>query len=188
MEPQRRHIVPYDSGHGSEHIVRVGDEPIDLISRAYDALDQGILVVTEEGLISHYNSAYAQLRNIGAGELVGQPLEILDRRNSITAYLRTGKIPPMKSVDFEQRRNKETVVPIRESGRLLGSMVLVTPTTASSEIGSRRRTVNAKTPWTAMYAMDDIVGESPAMQYARQLALSAARSIRRYYCWRKRQR
>jgi transcriptional regulator with PAS, ATPase and Fis domain len=34
---------------------------------------------------------------------------------------------------------------------------------------------HAKTPWTARYDVDDIVGESPAIQYARQLALSAAR-------------
>ncbi len=176
MEPQRRHVVPYDLDYDAERIARVGDEPIDLILRAYDALDQGILVVTEDGLISHYNAAYAQLRNIEAGNLVGKHLEVLDRRNSITAYLRTGKIPPVKSVDFEQRRNKETVVPIREGGRLLGSMVLVTPVNAGpSDTSSRRRMVNAKTPWTAMYAMDDIVGDSPAMQYARQLALSAAR-------------
>ncbi|ETX06387.1 MAG: hypothetical protein ETSY2_17405 [Candidatus Entotheonella gemina] len=183
MEPQRspaephdnrasRHVVPYESAT----VVRVGDEPIDLIFRAYDALDQGILVVSEEGLISHYNAAYAQLRNIGTTELLGKPLELLDRRNSITAYLRTGKMPQLKSVDHEQRRNRETVVPIREDGRLLGSMVLVTPFSASpTEASQRRRTVNAKSPWTALYAVHDIVGESPAIQYARQLALSSAR-------------
>jgi transcriptional regulator with PAS, ATPase and Fis domain len=182
--------MPDDSGvdrgshdhpsHGAKsrdsHIAWVGDEPIDLISRAYDALDQGILVVSHDGLISHYNAAYAHLRNISADELLGKPLELLDRRNSITAYLRTGKLPLAKPVDFEQRRNQETVVPIREGGRLLGSMVLVTPTTAlPTDASQRRRAVNAKSPWTALYAVDDIVGDSPAMQYARQLALSAAR-------------
>lgn len=171
-----QHIVSHASGSGANAIVRVGDEPIDLISRAYDALDQGILVVSEDGRISHYNAAYAQLRNIGATELLGKPLELLDRRHSITAYLRTGKMPSVKSVDYEQRRNRETVIPIREDGRLLGSMVLITPFSASStDASQRRRTVNAKSPWTALYAVDDIVGESPAIQYARQLALSASR-------------
>lgn len=171
-----RHVVPYESESVINPAVRVGDEPIDLISWAYDALDQGILVVSEDGLISHYNAAYAQLRNIGVTELLGKPLALLDRRHSITAYLRTGKMPQVKSVDYEQRRNRETVVPIREDGRLLGSMVLVTPFSASpTETSQRRRTVNAKSPWTALYAVDDIVGESPAIQYARQLALSAAR-------------
>ena len=171
-----QHPVPNPSGSHANAIVRIGDEPIDLISRAYDALDQGILVVSQDGLISHYNAAYAQLRNIGTVELLGKPLEILDRRHSITAYLRTGKMPAVKSMDFEQRRNRETVVPIREDGRLLGSMVLVTPFSASpTDASQRRRTVNAKSPWTALYAIDDIVGESPAIQYARQLVLSAAR-------------
>ena len=67
-------------------------------------------------------------------------------------------------------------MPIREGGRLLGSMVLVTPVMSlPTDASQRRRAVNAKSPWTALYAVDDIVGDSPAMQYARQLALSAAR-------------
>jgi transcriptional regulator with PAS, ATPase and Fis domain len=170
------HLGPYKAESKANHIVRVGDEAIDLLSRAYDALDQGILVVSQDGLITHYNAAYAQLRNIGATELFGKPLELLDRRNTITAYLRTGKAPSVKPVDFEQRRNRETVIPIREDGRLLGSMVLVTPATASpAETSQRRRTLHASTPWTALYGVDDIIGTSPAMQNARQLALSAAR-------------
>jgi transcriptional regulator with PAS, ATPase and Fis domain len=44
-----------------------------------------------------------------------------------------------------------------------------------SDASQRRRTVNAKSPWTALYAVDDIVGDSPAIAYARQLAMSAAR-------------
>jgi len=187
MEPQRspteprddlasRHVVPYEPGSNANPIVRVGDEPVDLISRAYDALDQGILVISQDRLISHYNATYAQLRNIGMTELIGKPLALLDRRNSITAYLQTGKMPQVKSVDFEQRRNRETVVPIREDGRLLGSMVLVTPFSASpTDASQRRRTINAKSPWTALYAVDDIIGDSPAIHYARQLAMSAAR-------------
>ena len=187
MEPQRPHtdlrdhrlsrpIVSSESGSDANRVVRIGSEPIDLILRAYDELDQGILIVTQDGLISHYNAAYANLRNIRIDELLGKPIELLDRRNSIIAHLRTGKMPPLHSVDFEQRRNRETVVPIREDGRLLGSMVLVTPFSASStDATPLRRMAHAKTPWTALYEVDDIVGESPAIQYARQLALSAAR-------------
>jgi transcriptional regulator with PAS, ATPase and Fis domain len=170
------HIGPYKSESNANHTVRVGDAFIDLLSRAYDALDQGILVVSQDGLITHYNAAYAQLRNIGTTELFGKPLALLDRRNTIAAYLRTGKAPSVKPVDFEQRRNRETVIPIRVDGRLLGSMVLVTPATVSpADASQRRRTLQANNPWTALYGVDDIVGESPAMQHARQLALSAAR-------------
>lgn len=187
MAPQRPHtdlrdhrpsrpIVPSESGSDANRVVRIGSEPIDLILRAYDELDQGILIIAQNGLISHYNAAYAHLRNIRMDELLGKPIELLDRRNSIIAHLRTGKMPPPHSVDFEQRRNRETVVPIREDGRLLGSMVLVTPFSApSTDASPFRRMAHAKTPWTALYEVDDIIGESPAIQYARQLAMSAAR-------------
>ncbi len=178
--PSTQHTGPHagDTPRNPRHIVQVGDEPLDLIFRAYDALDQGILVIAQTGRISHYNATYAQLRNIDIGAMVGEPLENLDRRNSIQAFLITGKIPPVKPVDFEQRRNRETVVPIRADGRLLGSMVLVTLATTTSHDGTpgtRRRMVSAKTPWTAQYTITDIVGESRALQYARQLAVNAAR-------------
>ena len=163
--------------HRAPHSLSIGDEQLDLLLRAYDALDQGILVVSKEGLITHYNAAYAQLRNIAVDAMLGQPLEQLDRRHSIQAFLRTGKVPSLKSVEYEQRLNQETVVPIRVDGRMLGSLVLVNLAALANQetASSRRRLVGAKTPWTAQYSIADIVGESPALQYARQMAMNAAR-------------
>ena len=91
MEHARPLSDSYTSAQGMPHAVRVGDEPLDLLLRAYDALDQGILVVSKEGRIIHYNSAYAQLRDIGVDAALGQPLETIDRRHSIQAFLQTGK-------------------------------------------------------------------------------------------------
>lgn len=165
------------SALGMLDAVQVGDEPLDLLLRAYDALDQGMLVVSKEGRIIHYNSAYAQLRDISGEAVIGRPLETIDRRQSLQVFLQTGKFPSIKSVKHEQRRNLESVLPIQANGRMLGSLVMVTPPSlVSSDVDpGRRRSVGIKMPWTVQYSIEDIVGESPVLQYARKLAMSAAR-------------
>ncbi len=77
------------------------DEPADLILRAYDALSMAIMVVSHDGIIHHYNTAYATLRNITPGEMVGSPVAQLDRRESIKAFLDSGVLPSTKPTDLE---------------------------------------------------------------------------------------
>jgi transcriptional regulator with PAS, ATPase and Fis domain len=156
------------------------DGSTDLILRAYDALNMGILVVSHEGIVHHYNAAYAQLRSIAPDEMVGRPVTKLDRRDSIKTFLESGTPPLVKSTDFDLRRNQESFIPIQEGRQLLGCIVLVTPVSGmglGSAADSRRRSLgrgSSTTPWTAQYTFDDIVGHSPALIHARDIARHAA--------------
>ena len=155
------------------------NEPTDLILRAYDALNMAIMVVSHDGIIHHYNTAYATLRNITPGEMVGSPVAKLDRRESIKAFLDSGVLPSTKSMALELRYNQETVVPIHDAGQFLGCIVLVTPATDRSHglTPSRRRHLHRggqATLWTAQYTFADILGNSPAFVHARELAMHAA--------------
>ena len=157
---------------------QVLDGQTDLILRAYDALNLGILVVSHEGIIHHYNAAYAQLRNISPDEMIGYPVAKIDRRETIKAFLQSGILPSVKSPDFELRRNQETFLPIQEDDHLLGCIVLVTPASErlyGSLAGPRKRSLNRSTPWTALYTFEDIIGHSPSLVCARELAQHAAR-------------
>src|SRR5262245_17811088 len=95
-------------------------DPTNLVLRAYDAMHMGILVVSKEGIIRHYNSTYAQLRRIPSERLIGRSVTELDRRQSIRAFLETGMPQSERAIDSEMRRNQETYVPIQEDGHLLG--------------------------------------------------------------------
>jgi transcriptional regulator with PAS, ATPase and Fis domain len=157
------------------------DQSMGLILRSYDALNMGILVVSHEGIVHHYNSTYAELRNIALGEMVGHPVATLDRRESIGSFLRSGALPPAKPADLDLRRNQETLLPIQEEGQMLGCIVLVTPLSEGFHAvvqGSRRRSLskeNGATPWSAQYTFADIVGDSQTLVYARELAMHAAK-------------
>jgi transcriptional regulator with PAS, ATPase and Fis domain len=154
-------------------------EPADLMLRAYEAMNLGILVVSHQGIISHYNTMYAQLRRIPPGALIGRSVAELDRRESIRTFLETGVSQPDKLLGFDMRRNQERFVPIQEGDQLLGCIVIVTPATdrlSDAAPGMRRRTLTkiSNTPWTAQYSLEDIIGDSPAMVRSRELALRAA--------------
>ncbi len=154
-------------------------ESMDLLLRAYDAMDMGILVVSHDGLIHHYNTAYAELRHIVLNEMVGHPVAKIDRRESIQAFLLSGAFPSVKSPSFDLRRNQETLVPIKKEGELLGCIVLVTPASQhlqGSGHSSRRRALSkgSTAGWMADYTFDDIIGNSPTLVHARELAENAA--------------
>jgi transcriptional regulator with PAS, ATPase and Fis domain len=152
--------------------------PANLVLRAYDAMHLGILVVSREGIIQHYNAAYAQLRHIPSNTMIGRSIAELDRRQSIRAFLETGTPRPERAIEMEMRRNQETLVPIQEGGQFLGCIVLVTPATdrlSSAALGTRRRTLSKRqTAWTAQYSFADIVGHSPTLVQARALGMRAA--------------
>ena len=187
MEQERSGSAPYaetsrhrwqdSAATNGLHGISELPESTALALRAYDALNMGLLVVSHEGVISHYNSAYAQLRNIPLGTMIGQSVAALDRRETIRAFLESGTPRPEKVMDFDMRRNQETLIPIQEGRHMLGCIVVVhtlhepLPVVAA---GGRRRPTRSSTPWAAQYSVADIVGDSSALVRARELALQAA--------------
>ncbi len=198
MEQERSGSAPYaessrhrwqdsDAANGLHGMSEL-PEPTALALRAYDALNMGLLVVSHEGVISHYNSAYAQLRNIPLGTMIGQSVAALDRRETIRAFLESGTPRPEKAMDFDMRRNQETLIPIQEGRHMLGCIVVVhtlhepLPVAAA---GGRRRPTRSSTPWAAQYSVADIVGDSAALVRARELACRQLPSTHLSCYWEK---
>lgn len=160
----------------------VASELARLISGTCNALEQGLIIVSKEGKTCYYNAAYSRLRHIYESEMIGTLFEDFDRRKGLRQLLQTGTLPEELPVILEQRRNRETYIPIREEGKLLGVAILLTPV---DEISKRAVTRNdRRTPgnrggdpiWTAQYTFADIIGESPALVQANELAAQAAQA------------
>src|SRR5262245_39590832 len=113
-----------------------GAEIGSLLQQATDALDLGLLVLAPTGRIVYYNRAYARLRGLAPGALLGQPVEALDRRRRVRELLRTGTLPPERGFHDERRTHRETIVPLWEAGRLRGVVVAVSPVLLSIESGA----------------------------------------------------
>lgn len=157
-----------------------GPEIGSLLQQAIDALDLGLLVLAPTGRIVYYNRAYARLRGLAPGALLGQPVEALDRRRRVRELLRTGTLPPDRGIPDERRIHQETIVPLWEGGRLRGVVVAVSPIQPRIESGAedgRRRALSSshhECPWMVRYTFADIIGHSPSLVQARELARQAA--------------
>jgi transcriptional regulator with PAS, ATPase and Fis domain len=157
-----------------------GPELGNMLQQAVDALDLGILVLAPTGRIMYYNKAYARLRSLAPGALLGHPVEALDRRRRVRELLRTGTLPPERATSDDRRIHQETIIPLWEGGRLRGVVVVVSPIAVRAESGNdegRRRALppgSHDSPWPARYTFADIIGHSPALVQARELARQAA--------------
>ncbi|GIX45885.1 MAG: sigma-54-dependent Fis family transcriptional regulator [Candidatus Tectimicrobiota bacterium] len=154
-------------------------DPTALILHAYDVLNHGLLVVSQAGEISYYNQTYARLRHLVPGELVGHRLEEIDRRRRLRTLLHTGSLPEEEPAGLDLRRNEEVIVPVYEAGQLVGAVVVVVPQAEPGSVvlpAARPRSRSSASPWAAQYTFADLIGQSPALQRARDLALRAARS------------
>src|ERR671919_1907523 len=157
-----------------------GPEIGGVLQQAMDALDLGLLVLAPTGRIVYYNRTCARLRGLAPGALLGHPVEALDRRRRVRELLRTGTLPPDRGSSDERRIHQETIVPLWEGGRLQGVVVVVSPIQARVESTgeeTRRRTLGPgshDSAWPARYTFADIIGHSPALVQARELARQAA--------------
>lgn len=77
-----------------------------------DTLDRGVLIISKAGRVLYYNAVYARLRHITPGQMIGRPLEELDRRGAVRELLRLGTLPPEKAVADDRRMNTETLVAV----------------------------------------------------------------------------
>lgn len=160
-----------------------GAEIGSMLQQAIDTLDLGLLVLAPTGRIVYYNRTYARLRGLAPGVLLDQPVEALDRRRRVRDLLRTGTLPPERGMTDERRTHRETIMPLWEGGRLRGVVVIVSPIQSRFEFAaeeSRRRPPGTgnqghhECPWAARYTFADIIGHSPSLVQARELARQAA--------------
>lgn len=162
-------------------LLRMPVIPEELVLAALDASDQGILIISKDARIIYHNAAYARLRQIPSGQMVGHPLEELDCRRDVRELLQSGSLPPDKTVVIERRMHKESLVPVTNGqGDLLGVIVVMTPVNETARVTAR---VTARRPggqvegepiWSAQFTFADIIGESPALVQAKELAVKAA--------------
>jgi len=152
-----------------------------LVLATCDDSDLGILIISKQGKISYYNDAYARLRRIPPGQLIGHSLDEIDRRKGVRVLLRSGTLPRITPVDIECRKNRETIIPINEEWQPMGAVVVVMPPAEMSKnavaVTGRRALGNAEGKliiWPAQYTFADIVGNSRGLTQARELALKAA--------------
>jgi transcriptional regulator with PAS, ATPase and Fis domain len=146
---------------------------------AFDSLNMGILVCSTDAKVCCYNEVFGRLRGIGPDEMIGHPVEEVYSRRRLRMLLQSAPPPREEPTLSERRKHRDVLVPIQQDGVLLGGVVVVQP--VSNDLPKKTRSpapanVGGESNWPYQYTLADIIGRSPEILRARELALQAAQA------------
>lgn len=170
-----------DSGEQASVLSGLLTSQWQLMVRALDCLEQGILILAHNGSVLYYNAAYLRLRAIPSSRIVEYVREELDGRRDLQALLRAGTLACDKTAVVERQLRKEGLMVIRDAvGALQGVIVSVLPPAGTGrpvDRGTSRRVTSkleGDPRWLTRCSFADIIGVSPGLTQAKELALRAA--------------
>ncbi len=143
----------------------------------FDALNVGILVCSRDAKVCWYNDVYSRLRGIGPSEMIGRPIDEVYSRKRLRTLLQSAALPPEEPAAHDRRKHRDILVPIQQEGQLLGAAVVVKPGSGDVVKDTRSGGLGApggESTWPFRYTFADIIGRSPELVRARELALQAA--------------
>lgn len=141
------------------------------------AIDSGIIMFNNLGMISQYNNRACQILNLPPDSLHKENIaNIIDLSNST--------LNPFEMTQDIQNREASLVtykgerIPLylslslikNESGQRLGTVLVI------SELKKIHKLVNRSSGFTATYTFDSIMGQAPAIVAAKEVAKAAAQS------------
>lgn len=155
------------------HMEEIKRERLDAVVQT---LSEGVVAVDADERIETLNPAMVALLGVAEEWAVGRRLSELVPTLSLAEVLKTG----------EARRDQvETVggktlvtqrLPIMEQGRQAGAVLTFQDAGRIERADRQLRTLSQRRQFRARYTFDDLVGESPAMQAAREFAVLYATS------------
>ncbi len=164
------------------------DDLVSLVSLISDTIFSGIIVCDCDSKILYMNRFYAHLMGIRAGEAAGKDIRVFFPLSRVPTVLKTGqselwaRCTLRSEIDYVVNR-----IPIKKDGQTVG-VILQTAFKRFSEVNDlmkRLKSIEERmlrykkgldSMLSATYTFDSIVGESPEIQAARDLAHKYART------------
>lgn len=134
-----------------------------------NSLDEGIVCVNEQGLVTLINKTARRLLNVSRSEVLNRPaaeaLPCLPFADWGTTGYGSPRLLNIRGTDFGA-----VLSPLLLEGETLGSFLTLMPFRASEQLQNSLRLQMTRKSHTATYHFDDIVGSSPAIRRVRDLA------------------
>lgn len=166
------------------------------IEKILDYLDEGVHIIDRNGNIVFYNRAAERLDGVDRNKVQGRTLldiyPSLDEDSStLLTAVRTGKRIKREEQVFLNYLGKKittenTTVPIRNGNTIVGAMEISKNITDVREMSEtivelteklyRGNRLEENLKGFAKYEVEDIIGESPAMNYVKEMIRKAAKS------------
>lgn len=140
------------------------------LDRMLESLSEGVVAVDMHEQVQSINPALARLIGVTPERAMGKALSLLAPALSLAEVLRDG----------EGRRDEVTVVngrtlvtqrlPLIESGQQVGAVLTLQESSAIERADRKLRAQARKSQFQARYRLDEVLGASPPMQAAREMA------------------
>ena len=162
-----------------------GNSSIDLLLNILDSMSVGILIINLDCTVVYINQRYSQITGVKYDEIVGRRLRDVRFGARLPEVLETGQY--INNVPRREGNKKYFVdlSPIYIEGKLIGALSIMKDIeevrTISKELAffqdelTKMKTVLSDT-YKAKFTFKDIIGDSPVMIAAKQLALKASQS------------
>ncbi len=160
-------------------IARVGR--IEIARREYldtilKQLNEGVVAVDMEERVQSFNPAMERLLGIPAEQALGRRLSEFAPELGLRRTLERGAIELEGIVRIGTRTVVTNRMPIREQGVQTGAVMTLQDSTAIQRVDRSLRSTDKPRQFSAKYELEQIIGDSPAIRQAKDLAARYART------------
>lgn len=143
-----------------------------ILDCAYD----GIIAVDGQGKVEIFNAAAERIMGLAATQVVGTDVRDSIPNTRLDEVLKTGRSEINEFQDIGTERIVTSRVPVKDGERVIGAVATFQEFARVVHAERRMRREMRGHRFTAHYTLRDVIGQSPVMKSARQLAESYAAS------------
>lgn len=160
----------FDSALALNHVAQVEAAKRERLDRILESLTEGVAAVDLDDCIQTINPALANLLGVAAEWAVGRRWRDIAPSLSLTEVIRQGEAVRDEVVTVAGRRLVTQRLPLIEAGQQVGAVLTLHESAAIERADRKLRADARKQPFRARYSLADVIGDSPAIQAARDLA------------------
>lgn len=157
-------------------ITRVEAAKREQLTQVLASLNEGVIAVDAQEQVLAMNPAAEQLVGVVADWAKGKTLSSLAASLSLANVLADGVGRRDEVVAFKGRNLVVNRLPLLEGDKATGALLTFQEASRIDEAGRRLRRANVNKQFQARWLINDIIGESAVMQWAKSLALKFAES------------
>jgi propionate catabolism operon transcriptional regulator len=139
-------------------------------------LEEGVVAVDQEERIESLNPAMARLLGTAAEKAVGRRLSEVAPELGLARVLQSGRAELEEIARLGARTIVTNRIPLRAQGMPGGAVLTCTDASAIERVDRSLRSSHRPRRFVATHALSDVVGASPAIRRARDLAARFART------------
>jgi propionate catabolism operon transcriptional regulator len=151
-------------------VSRLEEAKRERLDNILESLSEGVAAVDMQERVQTINPALAKLIGVAAEWAAGRRLSELEPALSLAGVLKRGEAQRDEVVTVAGRRLVAQRLPLIEAGQQVGAVLTLQESAAIERADRTLRAAAKRSPFRARYRLDDVVGASPAIEVARELA------------------